>query len=169
MSESKSNKEISGLVNQHVNTVSRWRRRFLKALPKLNSVEKEQPGELDAVIRDTLSDEKRSGAPSVYTADQRAFIVTVACQDPVDHGFELSHWNLTALRLAVINKGIVDDISVANINRILRENEVHPHKNQYWLHSVEKAEDPEAYKAKVKAVNKAYALANELSKSDKGI
>lgn len=150
----------------HVNTVSRWRNRFLQALPKLEVIEKEQPENLVSELKKTLSDEKRPGAPFIYTADQRAFIITVACQDPVDYGFELSHWNLTCLRLAVINKGIVKDISISNINRILKENEIQPHKNQYWLHSVEKEEDPDVYKAKVKAVNKAYALARELSESE---
>ena len=165
-SEGKSNKEISCLSGYHENTVSRWRNRFLKALPRLEAVEKEQSENLCSELKKTLSDEKRPGAPPVYTADQRAFIITVACQDPEDHGFELSHWNLSALRLAVINKGIVADISVSQISRILIENEVQPHKNQYWLHSADKEEDPEVYKAKVKAVNHAYALAKELYEAD---
>lgn len=159
----KHNKEISSEVGLHVNNVGKWRMRFMHEIDRLITVESEAPSKLENELVSVLSDKPRAGTRQTYTADQRTFIITIACQNPADHGFELSHWSLSALRLAVIQKGIVPDISVASISRILRENAIRPHKVQYWLHSTDKADDPEIYKAKVKAINEAYAQANELS------
>lgn len=163
---SKGNSDIAKIIGRHQNTVARWRSRFLEMLPTLETIEAEHPDKFGEELVKVLRDKKRPGAPSDYTADQRAFIITVACHNPADYGFELSHWNYSCLRLAVIQKGIVEKISVSQLKRILDENEVRPHKHQYWLHSAEKAEDPEAYKTKVKAINNAYALARQLSELD---
>lgn len=164
--EGKLNKEIAPEVGLHPTNVGKWRRRFVGAMDRLEAVEADDPEKLRQEVDGLLKDAYRSGASHVYTADQRAFIITLACQDPSDHGFELSHWSLSALRIAAIRKGIVDDISAASISRILRANEVQPHKIQYWLHSTEKADDPETYKAKVQAINAVYAQARELAGSD---
>lgn len=162
----KLNKEIAPEINLHPTNVGKWRMRFVNAMNRLEAVEADKPEELRQEVNALLKDACRAGASHVYTSDQRSFIITIACQNPEDHGFELSHWNLSALRLAVIQIGIVEDISVASISRILKENEIQPHKIQYWLHSTEKADDPETYKAKVQAINAAYAQAKELAEAD---
>lgn len=161
-SNGKLNKEIAPEVGLHPVNVGKWRKRFLNKLESLQIIEKEEPDKLEMELCTLLRDIRRPGAPSKYTADQQAFITTVACQSPQDHGFELSHWNLSALRLAVINKEIVTDISEATINRILNANEIRPHKNQYWLHSTDKTDDPETYKEKVTAINDAYSMAHKI-------
>lgn len=163
--EGKLNKEISRDCDLHINNVGKWRMRFIKELNRLLSVEHDDPGRLEFELTKVLRDKQRSGAKQLFTADQRAYIVTIACQDPKEHGYELSHWSLSALRRAIIDKKIVPSISVASISRILEENEVHPHKKQYWLHSSEKTDSPEVYKEKVKAINQAYAQAHEMATS----
>ena len=42
---------------------------------------------------------------------------------------------------------------------ILKEEELRPHKNRYWLHSTEKDESPETYKRKIREINSIYFLA----------
>lgn len=159
------NQEIAKKVGLHINNVGKWRRRFLNKIDMLTAIERDDADKLETEVYSILTDRPRSGAKQTFTAEQRAFIITLACQSPKEHGFELSHWSYSALRQAAINKGIVDDISVATICRILLENEIRPHKVQYWLHSTEKADSPETYKSKVKAINEAYATAKEISAS----
>ena len=72
----------------------------------------------------------------------------MVCQNPTDYGFEISHWSLPYLRLAIEKAGFALDISESTINRMLNDVEVRPHKQQYWLHSKEKYESPETYDAK---------------------
>ena len=161
----KQNKDISVDVGLHVINVGKWRTRFIKALPRLESVEKNNPEKLETEVSALLQDRQRTGAKQTFTADQRTFIITIACQDPKEHGYELSHWSLSALCHAVIAEKIAESISVASISRILNENEIQPHKIQYWLHSTEKSDDPETFKAKVQAINNAYAKAHEIASS----
>lgn len=164
--EGKLNKEIKPLVSLCLKNIGKWRMRFINAAELLSVTESEEPENLESKILEVLHDIRRRGASPKNSADQKDCIITVACQPPADHGFELSHWNLSALRLAVINEGIVEDISVSSLSRILNSNKVQPHKNRYWLHSKEKYESPETYKTKIKAVNEAYATAKEISGSD---
>ena len=121
--------------------------RFISELNRLQSVEQDKPDSLVSELAKVLRDRQRAGTKQTFSPDKRTFIVTIACQDPKDYGYVLSHWSLSALRRVVIDKGIVPSISAAGISRILNENEVQPHKNQYWLHSTEKTDSPEIYKA----------------------
>lgn len=163
--EGKLNKEIKPIVRLSLKNIGKWRMRFINAAQQLAVTESEDCEKLESKILEVLSDAKRKGAPTKYSANQKDYIITIACQPPTDHGFELSHWNLSALRLAIINEGIVEDISVSSLSRILSSNKVQPHKNRYWLHSKEKYESPETYKSKIKAVNEAYATAKEICDS----
>ena len=47
-------------------------------------------------------------------------IITVSCEDPSKCGYPLSHWTPQALRLEVIHRQIVSDISVRQIGRFLK-------------------------------------------------
>lgn len=156
------NRKISDQVGLHVNQVGKWRRRFLENQERLNAISIEKPHELESELLSVLGDAPRSGAPTKFTADQHALIVMVACQNPSDHGIEASNWSLPKLKKTIIDNGVVTSISEASINRILNENKLKPHKNRYWLHSIEKSEDPESYKAKIKAINEAYQFASEV-------
>lgn len=106
-----SNKDIALKLGIHHNTVSLWRRRFIDSESVLAFVEAELPDDLKELLTTILSDEYRSGAPRTYSSNVRSRIKIVACQNPEDYGFTISHWNLPCLRLALIDAGIVDDIS----------------------------------------------------------
>jgi transposase len=167
LSEQKmTNRKISDKVGLHVNQVGKWRRRFLDQVERLNAVAQEKPADLEEELIRVLQDAPRAGVPAKFTADQRTLIVMIACQDPADHGFEVSNWSLPKLKAAILAADVVPEISEASINRILNENEVKPHKNRYWLHSTEKDEDPESYKAKIKAINETYQYASKISGTD---
>lgn len=148
----------------HRNCVSRWRTRFLLALPLLQIAE--EMDDLRELLTVALSDEQRSGRPLHYDNTIRCFIKTIACQNPTDYGFTASHWSLSLLRLALIKQGIVETISIGAIYHILMSDDIKPWKIQYYLHSKEKYEDPEAYKAKVEAINALYHQAMDMEGSD---
>lgn len=157
-----SNKDIAAKLNVHHNTVSLWRRRFVGSESLLAFAETELPDDLKELIIAILSDEYRSGAPRTYSSDVRARVKLIACQSPEDYGFTLSHWNLPCLRMALIDTGVVDDISYGAIYNILKTDEICPWKIRYWLHSKEKYEDYDTYKTKIQAINKVYADASAL-------
>lgn len=160
-SDGNSDPEIASAVSLHVNTVGKWRRRFYNTFDVLAGIEKDDPEKLSEAITGILLDNPRSGAPEDYDANQRAMVVTMACQNPQDYGLEISHWSLPYLRLAIEQAGFAPGISESTINRVLNDVEVRPHKHQYWLHSKEKYESPETYEAKVNAINELYRQAKE--------
>ena len=160
-SDGKPDSEIAKSLNLHVNTISKWRHRFAEAYDILTGIEKDDPDKLEESVIKLLLDNPRSGAPEDYDANQRALVVTMACQNPSDYGFEISHWSLPYLRLAIENEGFAPGISESTINRILNDVDVRPHKHQYWLHSKEKYESPETYDAKINAINNLYRQAKE--------
>lgn len=167
-SQGMASKDISEKVGKHYNTVALWRKRFIEAGSVLAFVEAELPEQLEELVIAILSDEHRSGAPKTYGDDIRCRIKLIACQKPEDYGFTISHWNFPCLRLALIETGIVEDISVGALYDILKTAEIRPWKIKYWLHSKEKYEDYEAYSRKIQAINQVYAEASALGGSEEG-
>lgn len=166
--EGLTNGYIASRLGIHHNTVSLWKRRFIESADLLNFVESELPQDLKELVTVILSDRYRSGTPKTYDDKTRCTIKLIACQNPEDHGFTLSHWNLPSLRLALIDKKVVDDISVGAVYHILITDEIRPWKIRYWLHSKEKYEDYDTYASKIQAINKVYAEAAELKGSEEG-
>lgn len=163
-----SNKEIAWKLGLHYNTVALWRRRFIELSSLLAFTEAELPGDLKELVTAVLSDEYRSGSPKTYGDDVRSRIKLIACQNPGDYGFTISHWNLPCLRLALIDADIVEDISFGALYNILKTDKIRPWKIRYWLHSKEKYEDYDTYKAKIQAINRVYAEASALGGSEEG-
>lgn len=157
--EGLTDKETGRKLNIHPNSVMRWRNRFFDSLQHLDRIARKRPESLVSEIQRALSDRSRSGKKPVFGSEDRARIIGIACNNPGDYGFERSHWSLPVLRQAVMNKKIVPSISCSTIHRILKEEELRPHKNRYWLHSTEKDEDPETYKRKIREINGIYFLA----------
>ena len=163
-----SNKDIAAKVGVHHNTASLWRRRFVGSESLLAFAEAELPDDLEELITAILSDEYRPGAPRTYSSDVRSRIKMIACQNPSDYGFTISHWNLPCLRLALKEANVVEKISYGALYNILKTDEIRPWKIKYWLHSKEKYEDYDTYKAKIQAINQVYAEAAALSGSEEG-
>lgn len=114
------NKTIARQTGWNRNTVKLWRMRFAAAAPQLNDIENNQSHKLKAKIESVLSDEPRSGAPSTFTDEQVAHILTLACQSPEELGLPFSHWTPGALAREAVSRGIVSSISVRQVGRFLK-------------------------------------------------
>ncbi len=114
------NQDISKEVGLHYNNVAKWRKRFLEALPILTEVEVNAPDKLEDEIKEILSDKKRSGHPTVFTAEQVLKIVNLACCKPEDYGYEVSQWSLSLLVKEIEKQGIADHISEKTVSRFLK-------------------------------------------------
>lgn len=101
-------------------TVSRWRGRIAR----------EGLGE---DVREALVDEPRSGRPATIAPATRLRVSAIAC-DPLPDGEGLCGWTLDLLVEEVAIRGIAT-VSRSSVHRILRENDVRPHRHQGWLHS----------------------------------
>ena len=166
-SEGATNQEIAQELRRSHNTVGSWRSYLVKLVPLLNTVSIAAPKELKKLYFEALEDAYRSGAPCKYSEVVRNTVKLIACQNPKDYGFEISHWSLSFLQKAVIGKlESADDkkISIGAIYQILEKDNIRPWRVRYWLHSREKYEDYESYSAKVKAINAVYQLAADCRK-----
>lgn len=71
-----------------------------------------------------LYDEQRSGAPKVFTQEQRTKVVAIACTTPKEGH---SHWSLKLLAKEAIKQGVVPKISHEGVRIILQEHDLKPH------------------------------------------
>lgn len=114
------NMQISKQVGLGQDSVSKWRTRFLKALPVLQEVAEKNPYQLEDMVAEFLDDNPRPGQPSHYTDEQIIKILEVACRNPEEFGYEDSHWSQNLLVAAVVKEGIVESISAKTIGRFLK-------------------------------------------------
>ena len=82
-----------------------------------------------------LEDAPRPGAPDKFSAEQLCQIIAIACENPADHGRPITHWTHRELAQVVIEKGIVDSISVSHLGALLKKNDLQPHRSKYWLNA----------------------------------
>lgn len=148
--EEKSNEEIAQKVGTAYSTVSKWRNRFYDSIEMIQQAEEYDGDDKDEVLLETivsvLSDEKRPGKPTVFTPEQIMQINELACKNPKEFGYELSHWNITSIAKEAVNQGIVESISAYSVQKFLKYAGLAPWKNRYWLNSPEKHESPEEFK-----------------------
>ena len=72
-------------------------------------------------IETVLSDAKRPGAPATFSEAQKQQIIAMAARKPEDEGVPVTNWSHEILAQAVVDKGIVQTISPAQIGRFLKE------------------------------------------------
>lgn len=117
------NEEIAERLSTSRRTVYQWRERWLGQHEHLLKIEAETGVDEKALLRAiqfTLSDAPRSGTPAKYSAETVCQIIAVSCEDPSKCGYPISHWTPQALRLEIIKRQIVSDISVRHIGRFLK-------------------------------------------------
>lgn len=155
------NQAIAAAIDLDPTAVGVWRRRWVKAWPKLIQIEcTETQAAFRRAIEDVLSDRPRSGNPGKFTPEQITQILALACEPPEQSGRPITHWTSQELADEAQKRGIVASISAAQVGRYLREAELRPHKSRYWLHTKEK--DPQQFQEKVEAVCDAYREAPRL-------
>jgi putative transposase len=126
------NQTIAARVGLGRHQVGLWRRRWQGALADLLRIEcADEPSALRRAIEGVLSDERRSGSPGKFTAEQLALLLALACEPPEKSGRPITHWTGAELAQEAIQRGIVDAISPAQVNRYLREAALQPHKSRY--------------------------------------
>jgi transposase len=159
--EGEENQTIAGAIHLDPTAVGMWRRRWVKAWPKLIQIEcTETQAAFRRAIEDVLSDVPRSGNPGKFTPEQITRILALACEPPEQSGRPITHWTYKELADEAKKRGIVASISEAQVGRYLREAELRPHKSRYWLNAREK--DPQQFQEKVEQVCDCYREAPRL-------
>jgi transposase len=110
------NARIAGDLGIGEGTVRKWRGRF---------AELRLAG---------LRDLPRCGRPRLIPEQDRAAVVALACQLPVDTGVPLSRWTGPELAAELAAQGLVSGpVSASSVLRILAENPVRPWRYQSWI------------------------------------
>src|SRR5215471_449132 len=155
------NQAIAVAIDLDPTAVGLWRRRWVKAWPKLIQIEcTEAHAAFRRAIQDVLSDRPRRGNPGKFTPEQITQILALACEPPEQSGRPITHWTYKELADEARKRGIVASISQAQLGRYLRQAELQPHKSRYWLNTKEK--DPQRFQQKVEAVCTCYQEAPRL-------
>jgi putative transposase len=115
--EGKNNSEIAREMNQSVDRVRLWRRRWLALGPIALK---------DLSVAERLEDLPRPGAPAQITADQICQMEQMACDAPEKTGRPISQWTGREIADEVIERGIVKSISPRHAARLLKKGRSSP-------------------------------------------
>ena len=154
------NTEIARRLDTTSSTASKWRECWLDAETRLSTAEAEglDEKELTMLVKATLADAPRSGAPDTFTPEQLVQVVALACEDPRESDREITHWTRRELADETIERRIVDTISPRHVGRTLDEADLKPHLSRYWLNNA-RSKDPEAFDAGANEVCSLYVEA----------
>jgi transposase len=108
----KNNSEIARELNQSVDMVRLWRRRWLALQPIALE---------DLSVEERLEDLPRPGTPPRLTADQICQIEQLACEKPERSGRPISQWTGREIADELVKRGIVDHISARHAARLLKK------------------------------------------------
>ena len=119
--EGTTNEAIAQAIPCERHMVGVWRRRWVRAFPRLVLVEcGEKPSALRRAIERLLSDSPRRGWAGKFAAEQVTQIIAVACEPPAKCGRPVTHWTPRELADEVKKRGIVASISARQIGRFLK-------------------------------------------------
>jgi transposase len=156
------NENIAARIGLERHQIGIWRRRWQRAFNDLVRIEctEDSMAALRHAIEEVLADEPRPGCPGTFSAEQIALLFALACEPPAKSGLPITHWTGAELAAEARKRGFVESISVSQVNRLLREAQLQPHRSRYWLNTTEK--DPELFQAQVHVVCACYLDAPEL-------
>jgi transposase len=116
------NAEVARRVGCEVKTVRKWRARFA-ARPQIAA----------------LNDDMRVGRPSTVPMLARLELIKLACSRPADCKAPFRQvWSGDSLR-AALERTTGFKMSTSEVRRILRSEEIRPHRLRVWLHSPDPA------------------------------
>jgi transposase len=110
--EGKNNAEIARELNQSIDMVRLWRRRWHELAPI---------GWDDLSAEERLDDLPRPGAPARLTADQVCQIEQLACEAPEKAGRPISQWTGREIADELMARDIVATISARHAARLLKK------------------------------------------------
>ncbi len=120
-SDGQNHREIARSLDINRQMARLWRNRWLETDGK------------DLSIFQRLQDSKRVGAPVKFSMEQVIELFALACSPPEDYGRSISHWTPRELADEIMKQGIIENISVRHVGRLLEEAELKPHASRYWL------------------------------------
>jgi len=119
-----------GVKNQHIGDqlgvdrqrVRRWRARWASASARLLEAESKKASSRDyaALLLSILSDASGRGRKPVFTAEQIAQLIALACEPPEDSGFPVTHWTPKELATTAMERGIFESISPRHADRLIK-------------------------------------------------
>jgi transposase len=116
-----SNESMARRLRLDRDTIRMWRRRWQAGAEALDAAE--AAGDADKVllarIEALLDDAPRPGSPGDFSAEQRAQIISVACESPADSGRPVTHWTPREWADEVLKRGMVKRISPRTVGRFL--------------------------------------------------
>lgn len=110
--EGKNNAEIGRELQQSIDMVRLWRRRWLELEPLALQ---------DLSVEERLEDLPRPGAPPRLTSDQLCQIEQLACEAPEKAGRPISQWTNREIADEIVARGIVDRLSPRHAGRLLKK------------------------------------------------
>jgi transposase len=113
--EGLANVTIAAWLDVDVDTVSKWRKRFV----------------IEGV--DGLKDRKRSGRPRVFAAEVVAGVKAMACEPPSVRAVPLSRWSSAELAGQAVAEGLAVSVSAATVRRWLAEDAIKPWRYRSWI------------------------------------
>lgn len=120
-SEHKTDIQISKELGASRPTIRQWRKRWQNSTESLEALRGETSEiKYHAGLKKILLDAPRPGQPPHFTQEQIALIKSLACEKPQDSGHPVTHWTLPLLHQEIINRKIVDKISVTHVGRFLK-------------------------------------------------
>jgi putative transposase len=110
--EGKNNAEIARELNQSIDMVRLWRRRWRDLEPIAWD---------DLSAEERLDDLPRPGAPARFSADQLCQMEQLACAAPEKAGRPISQWTGREIADELVVCGIVESISARHAARLLKK------------------------------------------------
>ena len=108
-------------------------------------------------IEERLHDREGRGRPPKIIPSQVCELIALACESPEAHGRPITHWTHRELAEEAISQGIVESISASQVGRILKKNDLQPHRSRYWLN----AKADEKKEERIADICQVYELAAE--------
>lgn len=147
--------EIAPLVELSAKAVGRWVRRFADSVAAVRHVEATgTKAALTRQVLDCLRDAPRSGRPQCFSPAQVASVISIACEDPQASGRPVTSWTAREIADEAVKRGVVNSISVTQVQRFLKNVQLRPHKNKGWCFTTEK--DQELFQKQAELVCQTY-------------
>jgi len=119
--EPSSNCDIAKRLDLTLQTVRRWRRRWLQVSQAMSTAEQNgDDKQLQQLLIEALSDKMRSGRPAEFSPEQICQIVAMGCEQPEGSDRPISHWSAREMADEAIKRGIVAKISPRSAARFFR-------------------------------------------------
>jgi hypothetical protein len=101
----------------------RWTVRWIEANERLFTAAAEEgttDRQVEKMVFAALADERRSGTPPKFTAEQMTRLIALACERPEESNIPVNRLTPTELAREAVKRGIVESISPRHLDRILK-------------------------------------------------